>query len=158
MNSVPYLWVYILFASVTVPTLVLFGIATSLKSVGVPDKRIRGIILSAATLLFGWMALSMLLGWLGVFQSGGKVPLIAFAMIIPIVIGVWLIRRSAAVREILHAVPQSSMVGVQAYRGLGAIFLVLYGQRLLPEVFALPAGVGDVMVGFAALLVAAIYA
>jgi hypothetical protein len=140
MNSVPYLWVYILFATVTVPSLLLFGIAASLKSAGIPDKRIRRIVLSAGTLLFSWMALGMLLGWLGVFRSGGKVPFIAFGMCIPIVIGIWLIRRSATVREILGAVSQSSIVGVQGYRGLGAIFLVLYGQRLLPEVFALPAG------------------
>jgi hypothetical protein len=158
MNSVPYLWVYILFATVLIPSLLLFGIAVSLKSAGIPDKRIRGIVLSAGTLLFSWMALDMLLGWLGVFRSGGKVPFIAFGICIPIVIGIWLIRRSATVREILRAVSQRSIVGVQGYRGLGAIFLVLYGQRLLPEVFALPAGFGDVMVGFAALLVAAIYA
>ena len=50
----------------------------------------------------------MLLGWLGVFQSGGKVPFIAFGMSIPIVIGIWLIRRSATVREILRAVSQGS--------------------------------------------------
>lgn len=158
MNSVPYLWVYILFASVIVASLVLFGIAGALKSAGMPGKRIRRIVLSAGTLLFSWMALDMLLGWLGVFRSGGKVPYIAFGMMIPIFIGIWLIRRSAIVREILRAVPQSSMVGVQGYRGLGAIFLILYGQKLLPEIFALPAGIGDVMVGFTALLVAVIYA
>lgn len=158
MNSVPYLWVYILFATVTVTSLVLFGISGSLKSAGVPDKLIRRIVLSAGTLLFSWMALDMFLGWLGVFRAGGKVPFIAFGIVIPIIIEIWLIRRSQTVREILRAVPQSSLVGVQGYRGLGAIFLVLYGQRLLPGVLGLPAGFGDVLVGFTALLVATIYA
>src|SRR5579864_814638 len=159
MTTVPYLWVYILFATVTVTSLVLFGIVGALKSAGTADERIRRIVLSAGMILFSWMALCMLLGSLGVFRAdaGGKVPWIAFAIIIPIVIGIWLIRRSPIVREILHAVPQSSLVGVQGYRGLGAIFLVLYGQRLLPKVLGLPAGFGDVLVGFTALLVATIY-
>jgi hypothetical protein len=158
MKSVPYLWVYILFATISVPSLLLFGIASTLRSAGFPNPRIRRTVLSAAAILFGWMSLGMLLGWLNVFNSGGKVPPIAFGLLIPIVIGVWAIRKSASVREILRAVPQTSIVGIQVYRGLGAIFLVLYGQKLLPEVFALPAGVGDVTVGVAALLVAAVYA
>lgn len=138
MNSVPYLWVYILFTTVTVPSLVLFGISAYLKSAGVPDQRIRRIVLSAGALLFSWMAICMLLGWLGVFQAGGKVPFIAFAIVVPIVIEIWLIRRSETVREILRAVPQSVLVGAQGYRGLGAIFLILYGQKLLPGVLGLP--------------------
>ncbi len=160
MNAVPYLWVYILFVIVTVTSLILFGIARYSKYAGIPEQRTRRIVLSAATLLFSWMGLSMLLGWLGVFQGGPnqKVPFIAFAILIPIIIGMWVIRRSATVREILRAVPQTSLVGVQCYRGVGAIFLILYGQRLLPAAFALAAGFGDVAVGFAALLVATIYA
>jgi hypothetical protein len=55
-------------------------------------------------------------------------------------------------------VPQSWLVGVQAYRGLGSIFLVLLGIGLLPGEFALPAGFGDVFVGIAAIPVAAVYA
>jgi hypothetical protein len=160
MNSVPYLWVYILFVTVTTTSLVLFGIARYSKSAGMTEQRIRRIVWSAATLLFGWMGLSMLLGWLGVFRGGPdqKVPLIAFGIVIPTIIGIWLIWRSATVREILCAVPQSSLVGVQCYRGVGAIFLILYGQKLLPSAFALLSGFGDVTVGLAALLVAAVYA
>ena len=156
----PYLWVYALFATVTVVSLTLFGIAGTLKSMGVSNESRRRILRSTGTLLFGWMALGMLLGWLGVFRAGvdRKVPFIALGIGIPVILGIWLIRRSATAREILHAVPQTWIVGIQCYRGLGSMFLVLHGLRLLPGAFALPAGFGDVLVGFTALLVAAIYA
>jgi len=38
-------------------------------------------------------------------------------------------------------------VGVQVYRALGLIFLVLYAGGYLPGLFAWPAGVGDILVG-----------
>jgi hypothetical protein len=50
------------------------------------------------------------------------------------------------------------LVGVQCYRGLGGIFLVLHGLGLLPGEFALPAGFGDVLTALLALPVAALYA
>ena len=40
----------------------------------------------------------------------------------------------------IDAVPQPWLVGVQTFRVLGAIFLVLYASGALPGPFALPAG------------------
>ena len=45
------------------------------------------------------------------------------------------------------------LTAVQAWRVLGGTFLYLYGLGLLPALFAFPAGVGDVAVGVAAVLV-----
>jgi len=47
---------------------------------------------------------------------------------------------------------------VQFYRALGVIFVVLYAGRHLPGIFALPAGVGDTLVGILAPFVAASFA
>jgi hypothetical protein len=115
---------------------------------------------STAILLSAWVGLGLILAWFGVFQGGGdhKIPWIALAVVLPIAIGSWMLRRSPAVREVVRAVPQSWLVGIQVYRGLGSMFLVLFGMNLLPGVFALPAGFGDVLVGLTALLVAAIHA
>ena len=44
---------------------------------------------------------------------------------------------------------------LQFYRVLGAIFVVLYAERHLPGIFALPAGLGDSLVGVLAPFVAA---
>jgi hypothetical protein len=55
-------------------------------------------------------------------------------------------------------VPQQWLIGVQLYRVLGAIFLILYGAGKLPGLFAWPAGLGDVLVGVLAPVVALAYA
>ena len=70
-------------------------------------------------------------------------------------VGALFIRGSKQVREIIPAVPQSQLVAFQFYRVLGVRFLVLYAAGQLPGIFALPAGVGDVMVGLTALMVGA---
>jgi len=55
-------------------------------------------------------------------------------------------------------VPQHWLIGVQLYRALGVIFLILYGTGKLPGAFAWPAGLGDTLVGILAPVVAVAYA
>ena len=47
---------------------------------------------------------------------------------------------------------------MQLYRALGVIFLILYASGRLPGLFAWPAGLGDILVGLLAPLVAWAYA
>jgi hypothetical protein len=61
-------------------------------------------------------------------------------------------------KRALEAVPLQWIVGVQVYRALGFIFLILYAGGHLPGEFAWPAGVGDVMVGLLAPMVGLAYA
>ena len=56
-------------------------------------------------------------------------------------------------RRTVAAIPHSTLVGVQFFRLIGVLFLVLYSVGTLPGYFALPAGWGDAAVGVAALLV-----
>jgi hypothetical protein len=58
--------------------------------------------------------------------------------------------------KIVDATPLSWLVGAQAYRALGAIFLILLGMGQLPWQFALPAGCGDFLTGVLAIAVATI--
>jgi hypothetical protein len=69
-----------------------------------------------------------------------------------------LILRSSTLARVLDAVPQHWLIGVQSYRALGIIFLILYGAGKLPGLFAWPAGLGDVLVGVLAPVVALAYA
>jgi len=66
--------------------------------------------------------------------------------------------RSSVLRRIIAAAPQTLLVGIQFYRVLGIVFLVLFAGGALPGVFALPAGAGDVAVGLAAAAVAFAFA
>jgi len=154
-----YLWVYIVFVTVTVTSLMLFGINAALLATDTPKSRRLALVARAALLFSTWAGLAMVLGWLGVFRAGldRRFPAIVPGILIPLLVGLWVVFRQEGGREILNAVPQRWLVGVQWYRGLGSMFLVLYGLNYLPGAFALPAGFGDVLVGFGALLVAATY-
>ena len=57
-------------------------------------------------------------------------------------------------RRTADAVPLSTLVGIQLFRLIGALFLVLYAAGTLPARFALTAGWGDIAVGLTAPLVA----
>ena len=54
--------------------------------------------------------------------------------------------------------PQPWLVGVQLYRALGVIFLILYATGKLPALFAWPAGIGDIAIGLLAPIVGVAYA
>jgi hypothetical protein len=56
-------------------------------------------------------------------------------------------------RRTVDAIPLSTLVGVQFFRLIGLLFVILYSVGTLPGYFALPAGWGDIAVGTAALLV-----
>ena len=84
------------------------------------------------------------LAWLGAYEGASdRFPTIQFGILVPILVGSILIWRSHYVRRLIEAVPQQWLVGVQLYRALGLIFLVLYAGGSLPGLFAWPAGSGD---------------
>ena len=76
----------------------------------------------------------------------------------PILIGMFLIWRSDTVARLIDAVPQEWLVGVQLYRALGVIFLILFATGKLPGLFAWPAGMGDIAMGLLAPVVGFAYA
>jgi hypothetical protein len=47
-------------------------------------------------------------------------------MLVPTLIGSLPIMRSSTVARVLEAVPQQWLVGIQSYRALGIMFLILY--------------------------------
>ena len=69
-----------------------------------------------------------------------------------------MIWRSETAKRIIAAVPQQWLVGVQLYRALGVIFLILYATGKLPSLFAWPAGMGDIAIGLLAPIVGLAYA
>jgi hypothetical protein len=58
-------------------------------------------------------------------------------------------------REFVLSADLRIIVGMQAWRWAGFGFLTLYTYRVLPGVFAWPAGVGDMLVGITAVTVLA---
>jgi hypothetical protein len=65
---------------------------------------------------------------------------------------------SGTYREVVDRIPQQLLLAFQSYRLVGAVFLPLMAIGILPTFFAVPAGVGDIVAGLAALGAAYLYA
>lgn len=137
--------------------LVTAGVRRALKTNETPGA--RGLAWSIGLYLTGWFLLVVILGTQGFFKTGpaARAPRIAFALI-PFVLAIGWSLVSPIFRKAVGRIPQQWIIGVQANRILGALFLVSYFQGGMPGQFAIPAGVGDVLVSLAAPGVAYLFA
>lgn len=155
MTVPAYLPYYVLIGSIGIIAAVLFGLNQALVRANWQISERRRAIRTTAAVLIGWFALAVVLASLGVYRGASdRLPTIPFGILLPILIGSLLIRRSPALSRLIDAVPQPWIVAVQLYRALGVMFLVLYASNRLPGLFAWPAGAGDVAVGLLAPMVA----
>ncbi len=156
--SVPgYLTPFLLTGMIAIITAILLGTDRALRRAAWPHKDRAKAFWSVASMLVGWFAVAVATSWAGVYSPSGRVPTIQYALLIPIVAGVLLFRNSSLLRRTLAIVPNPWLAGVQVYRTMGVIFLVLYASARLPGLFALPAGLGDISVGILAPVVALAY-
>jgi hypothetical protein len=82
------------------------------------------------------------------------IPTIQFGLLIPIAIGLYGLIKIPRFARLVEAVPLWALEGVQHYRTFGAAFLVLWWDGKLSWQFALPAGIGDIVTGVLAPVVA----
>ncbi|MGH6824813.1 hypothetical protein [Methyloceanibacter sp.] len=138
---------------------ILYGLNRALADANWPAPDRMRTFLVSAVILIGWLAAAVTFGAMGVYQvNTGDIPTIQYGILLPILIGGLLIWRSETTRRIIAAVPQQWIVGVQLYRALGVIFLILYAAGKLPGQFAWPAGVGDIAIGLLAPIIGLAYA
>jgi hypothetical protein len=159
MTVPAYLPYYVLTGTAVIILAVLLGLNRALVQADWSQReRIWAVALTAFVLII-WLSAAIALGAMGTFHAAAQnVPTVQYAIALPIIIGALLIWRSSAVKRMIVAVPQSWIVGVQLYRALGVIFLILYSTGKLPGLFAWLAGVGDILVGVLAPGVAIAYA
>ena len=87
----------------------------------------------------------------GAFRGGvGPVPLTPLAIFLPVIIGAPILLRSRRIGQVLDAMPTTWLVALQVYRVLGSAFLIGWARGAVPGIFALPAGIGDVVTGLLA--------
>ena len=153
---VPY---FVLVSGTAIVAALLFGLRLALGRAGWSVEDQRRVVRISALVLIGWLGVALVLGMSGIYRTGAdEIPKIQYGILVPILIGAMLIMRSSGVARVIDAVPQHWLIGVQFYRALGIIFLILYGAGKMPGLFAWPAGIGDVLVGALALVVAIAYA
>jgi hypothetical protein len=117
-----------------------------------PGARARQLrwIIGSTVVAAAWLVGMLLLGGAGNDVLPPRIPVALGATLI---VG-YLLLLSSTFRRIVDAVPQHWLIGIQAFRMLGAVWLVRYFAGQLPGAFALPAGIGDVATGLLAPFVA----
>ena len=134
-----------------VATLYWIGLYVGIHALpGEKSRRLRWTVGSAAVLMI-WFVGVMLLAANDIFRADTlRIPV----ALLTTLAGGYLLLFSRTFRAIIGGIPQHWLIGIQTFRILGGVFLVRYFQGELPGVFAIPAGVGDVLTGLFAPLVA----
>jgi hypothetical protein len=159
MSAPTYVTYFVLLSSIGIIAAVLAGLRVAVGRADWEQSQRAAALRTATVLLLLWFAAAVALSCAGTFRgTPSSQPTIEFGIFVPLLIGVVWLWRSAGAKRLLDAVPQSWLVGLQFYRLLGAIFLLMYAQGRMPAAFALPAGAGDVAVGLLAPIVAVAYA
>ena len=134
---------------------VVVGVSRALQQSKWSDSDRRRTVRATAAVLAGWFVLAVGLALAGVYNSStSRIPTIQFGIAVPILFGCLMIWRWPAASRLINAVPRRWVIAIQFYRVEGVTFLVLFSVHLLPGMFALPAGVGDVTVGLLAAAIA----
>ncbi|MDQ3677711.1 MAG: hypothetical protein M3401_13070 [Actinomycetota bacterium] len=145
-------------ADIGLMALLLGGIAYAAAAERREAARPAGPAFALAGLFVAaWFVAVFILARNGAFASTSETtfpPLIGLAIIAPIMWGTVLLVALPGFLPRVARIPLHWLVGVQFYRVAGGLFLIGYLQDDLPAEFALPAGIGDVLVGLAAPFVA----
>ena len=149
-----YTTAIILGANVAAALGVWLIVAAAAGRSGLAAAATRKVRIGSAIFLFGWLLAALLLApdpaslaARDRFYLTPLIPLFALGSAIVLLAAAGL---SPALRRTLGAVSLPAIHGIQFYRTIGAMFLVLMAWGKLPTHFALPAGWGDVAIGLAA--------
>jgi hypothetical protein len=122
------------------------------QSVEFQSNARRGTNLAVTVVLGVWLVLVIVLGADGAFVAPPKMPPLAFgvAVVGPVVLFFAWLWLSKSFREFVVSLDLRLIAAIQAWRWAGLGFLPLYTYKVLPGVFALTAGLGDMAVGVVA--------
>ena len=105
-----------------------------------------------AVLVGAWFALALSASALGVFKnnSDSLALSVGVAALAPIVLFLFWFTTSAGFRQYLRTLNPRTLTMAQSWRVNGLVFLILGTLGILPWLFALPAGLGDMAIGITA--------
>jgi hypothetical protein len=113
---------------------------------------LSGIGLAVVVVVAAWVALVAALGAAGAFVGRPGAPPVAIGVGLgaPLLVFCAWLRLSGSFRQFVLSLDLRLIAGMQAWRWAGLGFLFLYAYKVLPGVFALTAGLGDMAIGFTA--------
>ena len=105
-----------------------------------------------AGLIAAQFAIAYVVGTQGWLANDGQAlfPPIAVTAVVPVALFLTAYAASGRFRSFVLAQDMAVLTRLQLWRVVGFTFLALYAYNVLPGLFALPAGVGDVAVGITA--------
>jgi hypothetical protein len=139
---------------VSIHVLIALGLWLGLGRAELSPTQRRNVWLAVMIPFTLWLSAIWNMAIYGVFRPGSGPPLLPLAIFLPVLIGAPILLRSKRIGEVLDAMPASWLVALQVYRVLGAVFLVGWARGVVPGIFGLPAGIGDITTGLLALPVA----
>ncbi|HZT04910.1 MAG TPA: hypothetical protein VFA39_21855 [Steroidobacteraceae bacterium] len=113
---------------------------------------LSGIGLAVLVVVAAWVALVAALGAAGAFVGRPGAPPVAIGVGLgaPLLVFFAWLRLSSSFHQFVLSLDLRLIAGMQAWRWAGLGVLFLYAYKVLPGVFALPAGLGDMAIGFTA--------
>jgi hypothetical protein len=112
----------------------------------------QSVKVAVYTVIALWFLFALLMGVLGRYASGpGKPPLyLGLTLGLPMLLFVvWYLRRGS-LWSFAQTLDLRLIISLHVWRLLGIVFLIDYFQGQLPGGFALPAGIGDIIVALTA--------
>jgi hypothetical protein len=130
---------------------IALGLGLGLERTGLTAGQRRTTWLAIMVPFTLWAAIAWTAAINGVFRTGvSSVPLLPLAIFLPVIVGAPLLLLSKRVGQLLDAMPSAWLVALQLYRVFGSQWLAYWLRGLLPGLWALPAGTGDVLTGLLA--------
>ncbi|HUJ95159.1 MAG TPA: hypothetical protein VLW84_07850 [Terriglobales bacterium] len=107
-------------------------------------------------LIAAWFAFSLTASALHLFNTDPSRPPLALllSVLVPLTAFFTWYGSSKPFREFVHSLNPRTVTLIHSWRVVGYTFLVLYTYHILPGIFALPAGWGDIAIGATAPFVA----
>jgi hypothetical protein len=135
---------------------VALGLWLGLERVELKASQRRATWLAVMIPLTLWLAVAWSAAIDGFFNANGPggVPPLSLVRFLPTIIAAPILLGSRRIGQMLDAIPASWLILLQVFRLQGAVWLVGWVHHTQPALFALPAGVNDVLVGLFAVPVA----
>lgn len=133
---------------------VVIAIFAVLRRAGSTTRQLRMAVI-AGIVLAAWAMVEAVLAYRGFFRPpvGNSFPPIGSNLLVVLVSLGAILALSSPLRALLAN--QKHLIWLNVWRLLGAVFLILMAMDEVPALWALPAGIGDIIVGAAAPFVAA---
>jgi hypothetical protein len=156
------LWTWLIYALPAVPEsgfpalgvrlmahgLVALGLWLGLENSALTPEQRRATWLVFMVPFTLWAAVAWTAAINGAFRTGASsLPMLPAAILLPVIIGAPVLLLSKRVGQLLDAMPTTWLIALQLYRIFGSQWLVYWLRGVLPGLWALPAGTGDVLTG-----------